>query len=83
MTQSYFVLRTEALGSPYYFVGYQGGFGGANMSISTIFFNAFDFETKDAAEKCIEDCALGDQWTISDCWDGQSSGLDEMSGTIQ
>lgn len=83
MTQSYFVLRTDALGSPYYIVGHQAGFVGTNLWISNILVNAFDFETKDAAQKYIKDCELGDHWTISECWDGGSSGLDEARGTIQ
>lgn len=69
-----YVLRTDKLSKPHYFVGLvEGEFFGTVTGISPIVFNAMEFDTDAEAIAAIEECDLGSDWTVSEVFGADAS----------
>tara|TARA_R110000851_G_scaffold308778_1_gene467861 strand:- start:7015 stop:7251 length:237 start_codon:yes stop_codon:yes gene_type:complete len=63
---SYFVLRTDKLSTPHYFVGATEGVMFHTTHISQSIFEAMEFEQRDGAEQAIIELDFDDDFTISE-----------------
>lgn len=77
MSDSYYVISTNALGGRHYFSGLiDENFIAPAMIITPMIFDAYEFKTKKAAKKCMKHLDFLDEWKISECSSGISESLE-------
>lgn len=83
-TKKQYVLRTDKLSEPYYFVGVNlGDFGSNDIVLSRMIFGAWVFTSRAECRRAIK-AVLSDDWTISEVMMSMSPDLEmAMGGTIQ